>query len=91
MKEIKNKILAENTPYNGWQTSFDSLNLTNQLLSIVLNLNVLVMQDSVVSIQKPTIKINREATIREEKDQEISSKTKISEKGISSSKGNWIS
>lgn len=90
MKEIKDKILAENVPYNGWQTSFDSLNLTFQFISIVYNFNILVMQESVISFQKPTIKINREPTIREEKDAEFSPKAKISEKGLSSSKGNPI-
>ena len=40
------------------------------------------MQESVTSIQKSTIKINREEIIKEEKDPDVSSKAKNSDNGM---------
>jgi hypothetical protein len=88
MNKLMHKKLSDIMPYRRDRTSIDSPGLTTQEFRNIIIIICLVMQDSVSSIQKPIIKINRESTIREENEPEASSKYKNSELGPLSSQSN---
>jgi hypothetical protein len=88
MKRLKHKRLSDIMLHRKERTSIDSPGLTTQEFRNIIIIICLVLQDSISSIQKPIIKINRESTIREENEPEVSSKYKHSEVGPLSSQSN---